>query len=550
MNHQKNYYGIKKSSYTKKSKKNSSKGKQLNNKKSYLNPNNNTYTNKINVMNQFNNYNNQPYTVSDYFNNKKQINQMMNDYNLFVKKHFGSANLLASMSEEGNYRNNPNKNIFLEDEYNNEFQQLLKNNEDLDFGEENFYAQLPLDDEFSYSQTDQLGKHKNNCNDYARREKVLIKNEEEEENQKKKKEQREKEERRKKDGCELLFQVFDRPAKFYYSEFIQSLKQYGKYTEEKKNINATKIQKYYKAKKREEKKRRKNIGCERLFQFFYHQKKLYYLEFILNLKQYGKYIEEKKNISAKKIQEFYKAKKKKEKNMKMKEKDIKKKDGCEKLFQFFYHRRKFYYPEFIQNLIQYGEYKLYIEEKKNISAKKIQEYYKTKKRKEKLYVGFDITETMFLKIYANEYDTDRKIKSIEIKIYFLQQKKEIILIKTIKELLGKYDSISVKNIRKIMSDIIEKVCLQSDETIKLDLSDEEEEGKKKDNEKEKEQKVTQKYKEEEIVNNNENVNNEKFVIENNEEKNNDKNSNEGKNKNININNDNDSSLGDVDYKGF
>jgi hypothetical protein len=67
-------------------------------------------------MNQFNNYNNQPYTVSDYFNNKKQINQMMNDYNLFVKKHFGSANLLASMSEEGNYRNNPNKNIFLEDE--------------------------------------------------------------------------------------------------------------------------------------------------------------------------------------------------------------------------------------------------------------------------------------------------------------------------------------------------------------------------------------------------------------------------------------------------
>ena len=480
MNHQKNYYGIKKSSYTKKSKKNSSKSKQLNNKKSYLNPNNNTYTNRINIMNQFNNYNNQPYTVSDYFNNKKQINQMMNDYNLFVKKHFGSANLLASMSEEGNYRNNPNKNIFLEDEYNNEFQQLLKNNEDLDFGEENFSAQLPLDDEFSYSQTDQLGKHKNNCNDYARREKVLIKNEEEEENQKKKKEQREKEERRKKDGCELLFQVFDQPAKFYYSEFIQSLKQYGKYTEEKKNINATKIQKYYKAKKREEKKRRKNIGCEKLFQFFYHQKKLYYLEFILNLKQYGKYIEEKKNIS----------------------------------------------------------------------AKKIQEYYKTKKRKEKLYVGFDITETMFLKIYANEYDTDRKIKSIEIKIYFLQQKKEIILIKTIKELLGKYDSISVKNIRKIMSDIIEKVCLQSDETIKLDLSDEEEEGTKKDNEKEKEQKGTQKYKEEEIVNNNENDNNEKFVIENNEEKNNDKNSNEGKNKNININNDNDSSLGDVDYKGF
>ena len=140
---------------------------------------------------------------------------------------------------------------------------------------------------------------------------------------------------------------------------------------------------------------------------------------------------------------------------------------------------------------------------------------------------------MFLKIYANEYDKDRKIKSIEINIYFLQQKKEIILIKTIKELLGKYDSISVENIKKIMNDLIEKVCLQSDETLKSNLSDEEEEGKKEDNEKEKAQKDTQKYKEEERVNNNKNDNNEKFVIEYNEEKNNDKNNNEGKNKNIN-----------------
>ena len=522
MNHQKNYYGLKKSSYTKTSKKNTSKGKQLNNKKSYLNPNNNTYTNRINIMNQFNNYNNQTYILSDYFKNKKQINQMMNDYNLFVKKHLGDENLLASMSEEENYRNNQNKNIFLEDEYNNQFQQLLKNNEDLDFGEENFSVQLPLDDEFSYNQTDQLGKHKNNCNDYARREKVLIKNEEEEESQKKEKEQREKderekekrekEERRKKDACERLLLVFDQPAKFYYSEFIQNLIQYGKYIEGKKNISAKKIQRYYKAKKKKD-------GCKKLFQFFYHRIKFYYSEFHQSLIQYGKYIEEKKNISAKKIQRYYKAKKKK--------------DGCEKLFQFFDHRRKFYYPEFIQNLKQYGEIKLYIEEKKNISAKKIQGYYKTKKRKEKLYVGFDITETMFLKIYANEYDKDRKIKSMEINIYFLQQKKEIILIKTIKELLGKYDSISVENIKKIMNDLIEKVCLQSDETLKSNLSDEEEEGKKEDNEKEKAQKDTQKYKEEERVNNNKNDNNEKFVIEYNEEKNNDKNNNEGKNKNIN-----------------
>jgi hypothetical protein len=60
----------------------------------------------------------------------------------------------------------------------------------------------------------------------------------------------------------------------------------------------------------------------------------------------------------------------------------------------------------------------------------------------------DLTETMVLRVYSKEYDIDKKIKSIEINIYFLVQKKLILLINTIKELLGKYDSISVKNIKK------------------------------------------------------------------------------------------------------
>ena len=344
MNRQKNYYGLKKNSYTKKSNKNKSKDKQLN-------PNNNNYTNKINIMNQFNNYNNQPYTATDYFNNKKQINKMMNDYNLFVKKHLGDSNPLASISEERinklleekSYRNNQNKNIFLEDEYNNEFQQLLKNNEDLDFGEEDFSVHLPLDDEFSYSQTDQLGKHKNNDNDYARRKKVLIKNDEEE--------------RRKKEGCKRLFPAFYNRAKIYYSEFIQGLTQYGEHYKEKKNISAKKIQKYYKAKKSKEKERRKKEGCKRLFQAFYKRAKFYYSEFIQSLTQYGENIKGKKNISAKKIQKYYRAKKRKEK-------ERRKKEGYERLFQVFYHRIKLYSNDFIQSLIQYGEYKQYIEEKK------------------------------------------------------------------------------------------------------------------------------------------------------------------------------------------
>ena len=77
---------------------------------------------------------------------------MMNDYNLLVKKHLGYASPLALMSEERknkliekeNYKNNQNKNIFLEDEYNNEFQQLFKNNEDHDFVEEDFFVQLKI----------------------------------------------------------------------------------------------------------------------------------------------------------------------------------------------------------------------------------------------------------------------------------------------------------------------------------------------------------------------------------------------------------------------
>ena len=196
-----------------------------------------------------------------------------------------------------------------------------------------------------------------------KKKKKVKRKKEQREKDEREKEKREKEERRKKDGCEQLFQVFDQPAKFYYSEFIQSLIQYGKYIEEKKNISAKKIQRYYKTKKKKD-------VCEKLFQFFYHRIKFYYSEFHQSLIECGKYIEEKKNISAKKIQRYYKAKKKK--------------GGCEKLFQFFDHRIKFYYSEFIQNLKQYGEIKLYIEEKKNISAKKIQGYYKTKKKERKI----------------------------------------------------------------------------------------------------------------------------------------------------------------------
>ena len=157
-------------------------------------------------------------------------------------------------------------------------------------------------------------------------------------------------------------------------------------------------------------------------------------------------------------------------------------------------------------------------------------------------MGFDSSETILIKIYVDEYDKNKKIKSLEIKYYFIQNKKEVVLKKTIKELLGKIDSISVKNIKKIMNHIVEKITLDDDEdneSINLDLlSDDEENENEKEKEKENQDndeknKIKEKYNEEEIINDDE-----EFNIENNEENNNKKEENKK---------DNDSSIGDVDY---
>jgi hypothetical protein len=98
-----------------------------------------------------------------------------------------------------------------------------------------------------------------------------------------------------------------------------------------------------------------------------------------------------------------------------------------------------------------------IREKKEISAKKIQQIFRKKRRKEKIYQGFDPTNRSFLKIYVKEYDKEKKLKSIEIFIYFLSPyTKEFNFVKEIKDILGVY-SISKKEIINRIGDIINKM---------------------------------------------------------------------------------------------
>ena len=144
MNRKTNYNNNRKSSKTTSSKKNQIYIKNVSNQKNKYNSN---------IMNQLDNYNNNPFTQSEYYKNKKQLNKMMKDYQIFVKKYIGDAIPISSITEERmnkllNEENYRNKNVFLDEEYNNEFQQILKNNKDLDFGEEIISMELPSDDEF------------------------------------------------------------------------------------------------------------------------------------------------------------------------------------------------------------------------------------------------------------------------------------------------------------------------------------------------------------------------------------------------------------------
>ena len=278
-----------------------------------------------------------------YSKNKKQLDQMLREYQSFCKKYFGESTPIGSMTEERMNKlledqdNNTNliKNCIQNDNFNDQFSDILKENDEIYedelffLGNKNILDYIPND--FPYSEIDRLGNHKNTKNDYNRRSNLLFKTKEKKEN------------------------------------------------------------------KEDEKKEEKEIK----------EKK----EDIIN--------------------------------------DDNKKDEE--------------YDDF--------EHDENIEEIKNKKAILIQKIYRNKKikNKEKLYFGYDNSKNNALWIFANKFDSKDNIKSIIIKCFNINKKKEFTFNQTIKDLLN-VDFISKEEIKKNMSKIIDKIggVLEKNEINKND----------------------------------------------------------------------------------
>lgn len=479
MNRQQINYGI---NTSKKSSKQSNPINKSNNK-------NNIYSkkdpNKQNYMNKISDYNNKPYLPSEYAKNKKDMNKMMRDYQNFVKKYFGNSTPIGSMSEErmneilneneDNYSYNPNK-FYEERKENIKFEKFLKNNKDLNFGNEEIFTKLPIENEFIYSQENKLGHHKNNINDYKRRNNKLFKN-----------------------------TNID-------NEIIKE-------NEEEKSqiINENEEEKSPKINENEEENR----------------------EIINENKEENRdIINENAEEKSPKKPDSPKKEEEEEENYedefeKDKNEDIKNDEKSKEANLNDQSKDK----NFKASIMSSATDKTYKQEEREINAKKIQKYFREKRTREKLYVGYDKTKTIILRIYVNEYDSNKKIKSLEIFYYSLYIKKTLVLIKEIKELLHNKESISKEGIKKIMNEIIDKILVQKEESINADLLSEAQK------EKNKNQSIKESKKEDDKENEKE------FIIENNDDINN---SNRSQNKNEgnfqNEENKSISSIDDIDYR--
>ena len=174
------------SNKNKKTYKNTTKMNQPNTKKTPIKSN---ITKNNNMTDKYGNYNNNNiYGSSVYSKNKKDLNKMMREYQMFVKQYLGETTPISCMTEERMniiLEDDNNKKKIIDEEKNNiEFQKILKNNKDLEFGDEDIFIQLPLEEEFFYCEFNKLGNNKNNKNDYIRREKLLFKNDENENEEK------------------------------------------------------------------------------------------------------------------------------------------------------------------------------------------------------------------------------------------------------------------------------------------------------------------------------------------------------------------------------
>lgn len=98
-----------------------------------------------------------------------------------------------------------------------------------------------------------------------------------------------------------------------------------------------------------------------------------------------------------------------------------------------------------------------VEDVKDQKARIIQKIFKSRKykNKERIYFGYDKTNNYIIWIYIDKFDSNGKIKNIEIKSYSINEKNNLTFKKEIKDLL-EVDSISKEEIKKNMNKIIDK----------------------------------------------------------------------------------------------
>ena len=97
-----------------------------------------------------------------------------------------------------------------------------------------------------------------------------------------------------------------------------------------------------------------------------------------------------------------------------------------------------------------------VDDNKNQKAIKIQKYFRTKRSKERIYLGYDKNKTSILWIYIGKLDSKNNITKLEIKSYSINQQKNFFFEKDIKDLLG-VNFISNEDLKKRINDIVDKI---------------------------------------------------------------------------------------------
>ena len=119
---------------------------------------------------------NKPIGSSVYSKNKKSLEKMLREYQVFCKKYFGESTPIGAMTEERMNKlledeNNLKENNLIEEDKQH-FLDTLEDNVKEDFNFEEICDKLPID--ILYNENDVLGNHKNNKNDYKQRNKILF----------------------------------------------------------------------------------------------------------------------------------------------------------------------------------------------------------------------------------------------------------------------------------------------------------------------------------------------------------------------------------------